>query len=407
MTFRIEAPASKSMTQRALVIAALSPGRTRIAGPLVCDDSRYLTDLLRALGCTVTWNDDEASVSPSPLRAPESPVFCGNAGTAVRFGSCFSLLCDGPLTIDGDPHMRKRPIGPLGDALAAMGVDVRYLERDGCPPLCLERTGDVPGEVHVDTSKSSQYASGLMMVAPLLEHGLTVVLTGNIVSVPYLRMTTSMMARAGATVAWDGNRVRIEPGGYPTVEHIDVEADWSGAAFLIAAQRLTGLALEVPHLADEGTSLQGDAAFTNMVLAIEDGTDHLDLTDVPDLIAPLTAVCLFAKQPVRIRGAAHTRIKECDRVAVLCRELRKLGANMREHDDGLDVTPLAEVPSASFTLDPEDDHRMAMTFGIVSLRVPGISVQNPGCVSKSFPDFWDKLQMIRERSTALGEDPPP
>lgn len=400
---RITAPASKSMTQRALVLAALSPGKTRIDGPLVCDDSRHLTELLRALGCEVAWRPTHTDVTAAPLVAPEAPVFCGNAGTAVRFGSCLSLVCEGALAIDGDAHMRKRPIGALGDALGAMGIAVSYLSRDGCPPLRLTRAAAPPRSARVDTSMSSQYASGLLLVAPCLPHGLELELGGSLVSQPYVAMTVAMMERAGAEVAWPApDRIFVGPGGYPPIDTIGVEPDWSGAAFLIAAGHLTGLELHIPGLLDAERSLQGDAAFTAMLAAIEGGAAELDLTDVPDLIAPLTAVCLFAGHPTRIRGAAHTRIKECDRVAVLCRELQKIGAEIREHDDGLSISPL-ERPRAA-ELDPEDDHRMAMTFGLVGLRVPGVVVQNPGCVSKSFPDFWDKLQTIRAHATNLDND---
>lgn len=400
---RLSAPASKSMTQRALVLAALSPGTTRIDGPLVCDDSRYLTDLLRALGAEITWRDERAEVTSAPLVAPSEPVFCGNAGTAVRFGSCLSLICEGPLAIDGDPHMRRRPIGALGDALGAMGMAVSYLEAPGCPPLRLTRVSEPPRRVRVDTSMSSQYASGLLLVAPRLPHGLELELGGSLVSQPYVAMTIAMMEHAGAEVTWPApDRIVVRGGGYPPVDTIDVEPDWSGAAFLIAAGHLTGLELEIPLLRDAERSLQGDAAFTTMVAAIAAGATDLDLTDVPDLIAPLTAVCLFADHPTRIRGAAHTRIKECDRVAVLCRELRKVGAEMQEHDDGLDIAPL-RAPRAA-TLDPEDDHRMAMTFGLLSLRVAGIEVQSPGCVSKSFPDFWEKLKTIRAHAPNLDND---
>ncbi len=404
----IQAPASKSMTQRALVLAALSPGTTVIDTPLICDDSRHLTGLLRALGCTVAWRQDHVEVVAAELVAPAEPVFCGNAGTAVRFGSCLSLVCEGALAIDGDAHMRTRPIGALGDALADMGVTVSYLGSPGCPPLRLAQNHAPPPRVTVDTSVSSQYASGLLMVAPLLEDGLELTLDGALVSQPYLRMTVAMMKRTGADVHWPpGNRILVGAGGYPPVDRLAVEPDWSGAAFLIAARHLTGMDLRVPHLLDAHTSLQGDAAFTKMLTAIDEGVGELDLTDVPDLIAPLTAVCLFAKQPVRIRGAAHTRIKECDRVAVLCRELSKIGAVMTEHDDGLDISPLGEAAPGPHALDPEDDHRMAMTFGIVSLRVPGITVSTEGCVSKSFPDFWDKLKMIRADMARLSDDSAP
>ncbi|HHH29157.1 MAG TPA: 3-phosphoshikimate 1-carboxyvinyltransferase, partial [Polyangiaceae bacterium] len=362
-----------------------------------CDDSRYLTDLLRALGTSVSWQDERVTVEPTPLVAPTEPVFCGNAGTAVRFGSCLSLLCDGSLTIDGDDHMRERPIGALGDALAALGIDVVYLGERGCPPLRLERRRPAPAEVAIDTSLSSQYASGLMMVAPRLERGLTITLTGAKVSMPYVAMTSAMMEAAGATLNVTGERFAIAPGGY-RAETIAVEPDWSAAAFLLAGGFVLDREVVVDGLLPPGSSLQGDAAFERMLAALRAPTaerHRFDLTGAPDLIAPLVAACLFADRPSVIRGAAHTRIKESDRVAVLATELQKVGAALTIHDDGLDVTPLERVPEGAWTLDPDDDHRMAMAFGIVSLRVPGITVKSPGCVSKSFPDFWNVLAELR------------
>jgi 3-phosphoshikimate 1-carboxyvinyltransferase len=393
---KVEAPSSKSMTQRALVIAALCDGPTLIERPLHCDDSRYLSGALAAMGCAVAIDDDHFTVTPGPLVAPAKAVFCGNAGTAVRFGSCLSLVCKGPLTIDGNEHMRRRPIGPLGDCLEQMGVAVSYLEGAGCPPIQLTRNAAPPQRAFIDTSLSSQYASGLLMVAPRLERGLEVELTGALVSMPYIDMTVAMMQRAGAEVERDGRVIRVAPGCYRT-DRISIETDWSAAAFLLAAERILGRTLEVVGLAPPEHSLQGDSVFVEMLARLDaGGTNEFDLTDAPDLIAPLAAACLFASKPTIIRGAAHTRVKECDRVAVLCSELRKLGADMQEHDDGLDMKPLASLPSSrSLLLDPHDDHRMAMAFGLVSLEVPAIEVANPDCVSKSFPSFWKVLSALR------------
>lgn len=397
----LEAPSSKSMTQRALIIAALSNSTTRIERPLVCDDSRHLTTLLSELGCAVTWHDDHAIVEPATLQGGNRTIFCGNAGTAVRFGSCLSLLTEGAFTIDGDAHMRTRPLGPLTNSLKQLGIDVAYDAAPGCPPVRLERrtaAADIPARVSVDASMSSQYASGLAMVAPHLPNGLRIDLAGDTVSRPYLTMTTEMMQRAGARVGWQtgGAAIVVEPSTYDCAV-ISVEADWSGAAFLLAAGSITGLDIDVPGLEPHGTSLQGDAVFGDMLSELRLPREHrFDLTDAPDLIAPLAAACLFASHPSQIRGAAHTRIKECDRITVLTRELSKLGAAIREHTDGMDIAPAANSASLrGATLDPEGDHRMAMTFGLVSLRVQGLEVLAPECVSKSFPHFWPVLDRIR------------
>jgi 3-phosphoshikimate 1-carboxyvinyltransferase len=288
----------------------------------------------------------------------------------------------------------------LGDGLQQLGVDVRYLGQSGYPPLRLRRTAPAGPEVRVDASESSQFASGLMLVAPRLAGGLRVSLEGKPVSRPYLHMTSDLMRQAGADVQWPDERtVVVRPGAYRR-EALDgcirIEPDWSGAAFLLAAGRLAGVEVYVEGLLPPGRSLQGDARFAAFLQQMQRGSDDLyDLRDTPDLIAPLAALGLYAPAPTRIRGAQHVRVKESDRLGVLARELRKLGARVVEHPDGLDLEPLEAAPSGRIEMDPASDHRMAMAFGLLSLRVPGIVVRDPGCVGKSFPEFWQALESIR------------
>lgn len=384
------------MTQRALVIAALAEGPSEVVRPLLCDDAHHLSGLLEAMGVGVEREEGRWRVTPAPLVAPAAAQVLGNAGTAVRFGSCLSLLCEGPLTIDGNEHMRRRPLGPLTAALQSLGVDARFLARDGCPPVRLERRGEVGAEVRVDGTLSSQYASGLLMVAPRLPRGLVLHLTGALVSQPYLDMTVAMMQRAGAEIGRDGRTITVAPRAYRGGE-LAVEVDWSGAAFLLAAGFVLERPVEVPGLPASG-SLQGDAVFADFLTELHaPGPSTFDLTAAPDLIAPLAAAALFAKAPSSIVGAAHTRVKECDRVAVLASELAKVGATIEARDDGLEIEPLTEPRRPDGPLDPHDDHRMAMAFGIVGLRAP-LEIRNPGCVSKSFPDFFDVIAPLQEAS---------
>ena len=407
MSLSIRVPGSKSMTQRALVIAALAERPATLLGALPCDDSALLSALLAELGVAVEWDGERVEVTPAPLRASGEVLFCGNGGTAMRFGSCLSLLAEGELTLDGDARMRERPIGPLGLALEQLGVRVRYLGQHGCPPLALQRQGPAPTRVTVDASLSSQFGSGLLLVAPRLPRGLTVALEKDPVSLPYLRMTTRMMERAGVTVCWTDERTAtVEPGLYLSQavgQVLEVEPDWSSAAFLLAAARVSQVELVIPGLADPASSLQGDSVFAGFLEELRRPLAHeIDLSHCPDLIAPLVATCLFASHPTRIRGAAHTRVKESDRIAVLCRELGKIGAQFVEVRDGMDVFPLQRIVSAEVELDPSADHRMAMAFGVVSLRVPGIRVRDPRCVTKSYPGFWPELERFRAQ-VALGE----
>ncbi|MBW2459322.1 MAG: hypothetical protein JRI68_32820 [Deltaproteobacteria bacterium] len=290
--------------------------------------------------------------------------------------------------------MRRRPIEPLGAALAALGVEVSYLGQPGCPPIRLQRQAAPAGRATIHGSQSSQYASGLAMVAPLLPRGLTLELDGELVSLPYLDMTLAMMGRAGAEVARQDRLLTISGRGYDPSGTIAIERDWSAAAYLLVGAQLTGRDIQVRGLTPPPESLQGDSAIVDLLARLSEGQTTFDLTHTPDLIGPLTAACLFAQAPVRIRGAAHTRVKECDRVAVLCRELGKLGAQLTAHDDGLDVEPLPAIPTIRCLLEPASDHRMAMTFGLLSLRIPVIEVATPQCVSKSFPGFWEVLAQL-------------
>jgi 3-phosphoshikimate 1-carboxyvinyltransferase len=209
-------------------------------------------------------------------------------------------------------------------------------------------------------------------------------------------MTLAMMRARGCEVFEEPRTFRVAP-GRPKGGIVTIEPDWSAAAFILAAARITGLALEPERALPASASLQGDAAIGELLARLDAGPKNVfDLTDVPDLIAPLTAAALFARSPTRLRGAAHTRVKESDRVAVLARELRKLGATIVERPDGLDIEPLRNPSTAPVELDPNGDHRMAMAFGVVSLECPWITVSDHACVTKSFPSFWRVLEGIRE-----------
>ena len=398
MNRTLPCPGSKSMTQRALVIAALGQGPGRLRGALVCDDSRHLSEALRTLGGEVTWTGTDVDVAPCPLEGGDAVLYCGNAGTAVRFLSGLGLVARSPYTVDGDKHMRGRPLHAMAEALTTLGARVSFPLREGYPPMRIEApTGDVPPSVSVDGSLSSQYATGLLLAAPRLPAGLAVELRGAAVSRPYLDMTVSMMRQAGVDVHWEHEqRLVVAPGAY-THTRFDIEPDWSAAAFLMAAGFIAGTEFEIPGLLPPGDSLQGDSVFALHLDRLRTGGQQVfDLTDAPDLLPPLAAAALFASGPTRIRGAAHTRVKESDRLAVLTRGLRAVGARITEYEDGMDLAPLTSPVQGPVTVDPDDDHRMAMAFGLLSLRVPGISVMNPDCVSKSFPEFWTVLDFFRD-----------
>jgi 3-phosphoshikimate 1-carboxyvinyltransferase len=391
------------MTQRALMLAALSGKKVRILNPLRCDDSEHLFTLLRQLGADASWEEGGISLEAAKLENPGHALYCGNAGTAMRFGCCLSLVTGGGLTLDGNHRMRQRPIGPLGETLGRLGMDVTYPESPSFPPIVLTPRAIPETQVDLDASVSSQFSSGLLMVAPFLPHGLELRLTGNLVSIPYLDMTLKMMERAGIRVERVGGRIlRVPPGGYfddASDPVLQIEADWSGASFLLAIPLIAGLEVDVPGLLPPGESIQGDAAFSDILIELTREREHqFDLTHTPDLISPLVAAALFRPHRTIIKGAGHTRVKECDRISVLVQEFSRVGFSLRESQDGLEVDsfdPTAIFPGA-IELDPHDDHRMAMAFALVSLRIPGIVVKNPHCVRKSFPDFWLELGKVKE-----------
>ncbi len=396
-------PGSKSITQRALLIAALSTSSQAVTlrGALACDDSHHLSALLRALGGEVTWRGDVVRVQPlGVLERPKGPLMLGNAGTAVRFGSCLSALIDGELLIDGDARMRQRPLGPLLTALETLGVAVDERGAAGCPPVALRGPArTTTTTLHLDASLSSQYASGLLLMAPRLEAPLTLKLEGAQVSRPFLEMTVMMLQRAGVDVRWrDDRTLVVRPTPY-RVDDLTIEADWSAAAFLLGAGWLRGVVVAIDNLEPPTRSLQGDAVFAEQLQTLSrPGTRTFNLEGTPDLIAPLAALALFAEGKTMITGVAHARQKECDRVAVLARELSRLGATIDAREDGLAIEPLPpalrDASAEGLLLCAEDDHRMAMAFGLCALRRRGLQIDNPSCVSKSFPDFWSTWELL-------------
>jgi 3-phosphoshikimate 1-carboxyvinyltransferase len=389
---RLRAPGSKSLTQRALILAALADGPSRLRGASPSADSNLLAHALTRLGARITRDGADLGVTPAPLHADGRPIWCGNAGTTLRFAAALSLLLEEPLHLWGDARLGARPQAGLLEPLAAAGVEVTRGEPGGGGlRLTLRGPGQGGEAIDVDTSASSQFLSALLMAGCRLPGGLTLTTHGARVSWSYLEMTTAMMRRAGVPVTIEGDRVTVTE-AWPEAMDLDIEPDWSGAAFWLAAGALTGRRVKVPGLRED--SAQGDQAVVAHLAALTaSSTPRLDLEDAPDLLPPLAVVALFADRPVELRGAAHARLKESDRVEDLAAELRKTGAQVEALPDGLDVRPGAPLHGAR--LHPHDDHRLAMAFGVLSLRVPGIEVTDPGVVAKSFPSFWDELEQLR------------
>lgn len=392
----VAVPSSKSITQRALILAALSDQPTELEAPLDCDDSRVLVDALRALGVLIGIGDDTWTVTPPARLASPTihPTSLGNAGTAVRFLSGLAPLLPGPLCIDGDAAMRRRPMGGLLSALNQLGVEVIELGKPNCPPLLLRPlpNAEPPDEVVLHEVKSSQELSALLMMGCRLPRGLRVRLTGSMPSWPYVELTFRAMAAFGVVVQTGDADTLTVPPVVPRAERFHVEGDWSSASYPLAAGWLTDREVRVTNTSTE--SVQGDRVFPRLLEKLSrPGPRIFTMNDTPDLVPTVVACALFAEGATEITGVAHLRIKESDRLAVLVRETQKLGAKIREMPDGLMVEPAALRGGAQ--LDPANDHRMAMAFGLISLRVDGLSVLNPDCVSKSYPDFWTMLARFR------------
>ena len=390
---RIFVPGSKSLTQRALVLASLAKGKSVLLGPCVCDDTLHLARALRAMGIIVRMRRDRWEVrSGGALHPARKRLFLGNAGTAVRFLGALSALVDGEILLDGSEAMRRRPQGELLAALQQLGVRVRAARGGRLPVLLRGPARRRPAGLDVEAAVSSQHLSGLLMAAPLLPGGLELRLPRAAVSLPYVAMTGALMRRFGVRVELPGRgRLRVRPGAYRPAR-VRIEVDASGAAMMQAAAVLSGRKVRIPGA--PGKALQGDAVFPAVVRKLASpGPKVIDMRRTPDIVPPAVALALFRGGTTRLRGVAHLRAKESDRLAVLAGELRKLGAKIEERRDGLFVRPAAL--RGGVRLDPHGDHRMAMTFGLVGLRVRGVRIADRACVTKSFPGFFRELGKLR------------
>jgi 3-phosphoshikimate 1-carboxyvinyltransferase len=409
LTARI--PGSKSLTNRALLCAAGAPGRSLLRRPLASDDTLAFAGGLRALGYGVDLDQAGGDVwaVTGTGRGPEVPVaevFCRDAGTAARFLPALAATGSGRFTFDGTEQLRRRPLGPLLDGLQALGAAItREGERD--LPFVLEAGGLRGGEVVVDAHQSSQYVSGLLLAAPLMQHPLRL-RTTDLASRPYVEMTLGLMRRFGVDAEGSPETgITVPVGGYRPRE-LTIEPDASTASYFFAAAALTGRTVTVPALGM--SSAQGDLAFVHVLEAMgatvrceEESTTvtgpsgglggdvALDMNAISDTMMTLAAIAPFADGPVTITGVGHTRRKESDRVAVTAANLRACGVPVEEGEDWLRVHPASPRPA---TIACHRDHRIAMSFSVLGLRAAGITLDDPECVSKTFPGFHQEFARL-------------
>lgn len=404
----VRPPGSKSITNRALVVAALaSGGPSRLEGALEADDTEVMRDGLRRLGVLIDDADDPWLVlgTGGEISTPQGVLDVGASGTTARFLTAVAALASGEVTIDGTERMRERPIGDLASALGQAGVEVRT--SDGFLPLTVGGGGLRGGEITVDVSRSSQFLSALLMAAPMAR-GETVIRTrGEMVSGPYVQTTLEVMRDFGASVESDGRTFRVRPGGYRS-SAFEVEADASAAVYPMAAAAITGGAVGIEGLYPGST--QADVGMMEVLeemgcsvrwqgarLVVEGppegtlrGLDR-DMGGMPDAALGLAVMCLFADEPSRLRRLGTLRLKETDRLAALATELSRAGAEAVVEGDDLLIRPGSLRPARFQTY---DDHRMAMSFALVGLRQPGIEISDPGCVTKTWPGFFTMLERL-------------
>lgn len=400
-------PGSKSITNRALVCAALARGETLLANASDSDDSALMIAALDQLGVLARRAERGLIVrgSEGRLFAPRYPIRVGNAGTTLRFLLSLAALAQGTTVLEGSERMASRPNDDLLEALRAQGVSLR--QTPGSARYEVEGTGLRGGELRVHAEKSSQFLSSLLLVAPYAKDDMRIMVDGSLASETYVGMTCGIMERFGVEVHGSaGEGYHVTAGRRYTSCTMAVEADASSASYPLAAAAITGGEIFVEGFSLP--SLQGDAAIADILRrmgcvveehsggmtargpAVLRGID-LDMNRVPDLVPTVVSMALFAEGSTRIRNVAHLRFKESDRLAALAEELRRLGARIEVTSDGLEVHPAA-LHGAQ--LDPHDDHRLAMSFAVIGLMVAGVAVENPDCVRKSYPEFWTEFHAM-------------
>lgn len=399
----IQVPGSKSLTQRSLVLAALADGPSRLTGVSPGADSQELARALEMLGAGVLPCRDGVCVLPRELRSHDVPIPCGQGGTTARFVAAMTLAIPGDVALMLAPPMGDRPMEGLVAALRQAGKSVS-LERhaDGGGVLRVSGPAFDGGRLDVDASVSSQFASGLLLVGAILPRGLEITIPGTVVSSAYLDLTVVALRQFGVKVAPIPGGWRVTP-GRPRATDLRIEGDWSLGAFWRVAHRIAGPGPRVAGL--DPASVQADRRVEELLDLLDGpGDRRIDLEDVPDLLPPLAIAALFREGATTFAGIGHTRFKESDRPRVLARELGKVGANLSHGDGVLRVAPTPLTGPA--LLDPHDDHRMAMAFGVLSLAVPGITIADRQCVRKSYPGFFDDLAVWRTAAERQGAVPP-
>ena len=421
-------PGSKSITNRALILAALAEGKTTLTGTLASDDTQVMFEGLAQLGLPLDWNLEQSQITVHGQggRFPhrQADIYVGNSGTTARFLTAMLAFADGNYRIHGKPRMHQRPIRDLVEALNTLGGHVLYEAEEGFPPVRLGHLAGTPAAgipaklcVSISGSVSSQFLTALLLASPLASErsAVEISVTGDLVSKPYVEMTLRMMQSFGVSVETDDafRFFRVAKGtAYQSPGLYAVEPDASAASYFWAAAAICGGAVTVQGLSKN--SLQGDVAFAecleqmncvvtwsgNAITVCRPPEQPLrgitvDMNSISDTAQTLSVVALFAEGATEIRNIEHVRFKETDRIADLATELRRFGAMVEEFQDGLRVIPPKVLSSA--TVETYDDHRMAMSFAVAGLRLPDVVICDPDCTHKTFPGFFGMLERLQAK----------
>lgn len=410
----IRPPGSKSLINRHLICAALADGTTTLRGINLADDVRLMLSSLKRVGIGIECNagSDVVRVKGCGGHLPECDVSldAGDAGTVMRFLAALVTLGRGQYTLDGSDRMHARPIGQLVDALGDLGASIGYEQNVGFPPLTILADGLAGGKTVFRRPQSSQFVSAVLMAAPYAVNDVFVAVRGGLPSRPYVDVTMETMRLYGVDVlVGDAERFVVASGQRYAAGEFEIEPDASAATYFWAAAAIAGGCVRVRGLSRRCS--QADIAFVDrlaeMGCTIENGPDFIaarapadrrlrgistDMNALPDAVQTLAVVALFADGPTEIRNVANLRIKETDRLTAVANELRKLGAEVELFDDGLRITPPARPTPGR--IETYNDHRMAMSFALAGLAVPGIEIANPACVSKSFPMYFEALKSL-------------
>jgi 3-phosphoshikimate 1-carboxyvinyltransferase len=404
----VSVPGSKSYTHRALIVSSLADGESVLFNALLCEDTGRTVEALAKFGVEVSWESDHVRVlgKGGMFKATDEKIDVGNSGTSMRFLTALAALRTGITLLDGSERMRKRPIGELLNGLGELGVRAYSQEGDDCPPVIVQSRGLQGGTAKVKGEESSQFLSGLLIVAPYAQKDVNIEVAGSLASKPYVDITREVMSSFGVEIRSQGYQsFFIKAGRQYLPQKYRIEGDASNASYFFSAAAVCRGRVRVRNL--NPATIQGDIGFLEILermgCRVTRGSDwievlgggldsvEIDMNEMPDLVPTLAVTAAFARGKTVIQNIGHLRLKESDRIHAVAAELSKMGIQVREGEDGLEI--LGGKPRGA-EIETYHDHRMAMSFAIAGLAVPGVKIKEERCVDKSFPGFWDELQRL-------------